>query len=98
MRTDCVPVVPMPVRPIGAAGTRELEETETVAAFDPLVVGVNVTLKLQLPWGWMVPQLFRTANNVLFRPASVMPVTWRGRFPVLVMVKTFGAGVDPLST
>ena len=45
MRTDCVPVVPMPVRPIGAAGTRELEETETVAAFDPLVVGVNVDIE-----------------------------------------------------
>ena len=59
----------------------------SVAARDPLVAGVKVTLIVQLaPAATLGPQLFVSAKSAGFVPVIEMPVMLKAALPVLLNV------------
>jgi hypothetical protein len=75
-----------------------LSITSIVAVREPVVLGVNVTLMLQLaPPATLFPQLFVCAKSVESAPLTIIPFNSSARLPVLVSVITCAALVGCFS-
>ena len=78
---------PVPVSPMFWGLPGPLSATLTDAVLEPVPVGLNVTVIVQLaPLATELPQVFVCAKSPGFAPASVMPVTDRAAVPLLVNV------------
>ena len=85
---------PVPVRLTVCGLPEALSEMESDAVRDPIAVGANVTLRLQLaPAATLAPQVLVWAKSPEFAPATVMFDMLKVTLPVLVSVTVCGTVV-----
>jgi len=88
LTTGAGALAPVPLRVKECGLPAALSEMVTAAVREPAAVGVNVTVKVQLPLlaATELPQLFNSVKSPMFAPVTLIPVMLSAAVPMLVSV------------